>query len=192
MQDHLHIIILLRLDDWFEPKLLVTKQLKASLTHWTNSPQPSFSQSHSTITTFRIRPPIATISTLTGLSCSEFSVWIMSARRSDRSSQHIEAFIIILPSFRLLFNEITVISSVSVGMLSLCSICEVICFSSFNLWTTFASRDALSVYDHFSNKNIIINNWRNPNFIKLKNFPKVTWTLEEWEFRSLKTLKILF
>uniref|UniRef100_A0A2P2QTX9 Uncharacterized protein n=1 Tax=Rhizophora mucronata TaxID=61149 RepID=A0A2P2QTX9_RHIMU len=96
--------------------------------------------------TFLILPPRVTISARSVFKWRDFNVSIRSGRRSDRSSQHKDALKINCPSLEH-SPESTVISSASDGKESRPGICEVCCFSSLTLWTTFARSEALSVLE---------------------------------------------
>lgn len=119
-----------------------TKLFKAFLKKPTDS--SARSPSPATTRTFLILPPNVAISALTVFRLSDLSVSIKSDRRSDRSSQHSDAFIINSPSPE---NSLvsTLTSSVSQGRISSSGISEVCRFNSFTRWITLASNEALSV-----------------------------------------------
>lgn len=93
--------------------------------------------------TFLTRPPRVVISAFSVLKRNAFKVFIRSGKRSDLSSQQIEALITNLPSSS---DVSTVSSSISVGTGLVSAIKEVWRFSSLTCWMTSASNEALSVY----------------------------------------------
>nr|GMD90604.1 hypothetical protein Iba_chr14dCG11270 [Ipomoea batatas] len=99
--------------------------------------------------TFLILPPRVTISALRGLSRRDLRVWIRSGIRSNRSSQQRDALITNLPSpeHSSSLDSRSVISSLSDGIpVSISMSSDASSFSSLTRSTTFASKEALSVW----------------------------------------------
>jgi len=108
-----------------------------------------WSLSVATTRTLRVLPPSVAISALSVVRCRDLRIPTRSGMRSERSSQHNEAFNMSRPSPPLSSPPVdrTEISSLSEGNVSeYWVISDICCFSSFNLSTTLAKSEALSVW----------------------------------------------
>jgi len=106
------------------------------------------SLSVATTRTLRVLPPSVAISALSVVRWRDLRIWTRSGMRSERSSQHNEALNMSRPSPPLPSPPVdrTEISSFSEGNVSDWVISDICCFNSFNLSTTLAKSEALSVW----------------------------------------------